>query len=70
MSRAAYLRETSGQVWTSLHRGMTVRVSTALLKTILLKYGDTSLMEGQSVTLHRRSLGAGVYELKLQRRSA
>ena len=69
MSRASYLNQCAIDTWKRLHTGVTVRVTSALLKTFLLKYGDDFTLGGEAATLHRRPLGAGVYELQIQRRT-
>ena len=53
------------EVWNTLSGsvGTTTRVSTPLLKVILLKYGDSTFIDGRKILLKKRSLGAGVYEI-------
>ena len=69
MSRQASLDHNAKIAWDRIHQGIgtTIRISSALLKTILLKYGDSSFFEGQTAILSKRSLGAGVYEISLKR---
>ena len=65
MSRGTYLREAATEVWDKLCAsvGTTTRVTTALLKVILLKYGDSSFLDGRKIILTKRPLGPGVYEI-------
>ena len=65
MSRNSYLCVAAIEIWNKLSTsvGTTTRVSTALLKIILLKHGDSTFLDGRRIILAKRSLGAGVYEI-------
>lgn len=65
MSRESYLGVAAMEIWDKLSAsvGTTTRVTTALLKVILLKYGDSTFLDGRKIILAKRSLGAGVYEI-------
>lgn len=65
MSRATHLRVAAVEIWDKLSAsvGTTTRVTTALLKVILLKYGDSTFLDGRRIILKKRALGAGVYEI-------
>jgi len=69
MGRVAYLSAVAKETWEELLSGKRekVRVTTALLKTILLKFGDQATKDNEAYTLKKRSLGAGVYELRLEK---
>jgi hypothetical protein len=43
-----------------------MRVSTQVLKRILLNHGDQSYFAGRQMVLKKRSMGAGIYELWLE----
>jgi hypothetical protein len=53
------------EYFTKAHEGK-VRVTSTLLKYILLWKGDTGFYQGRSVTLKKRNLGAGVYEIWME----
>lgn len=69
MSRVSYLLATAKETWEELVSGKRekVRVTSALLKMVLLKYGDRAVKDNQDHVLKKRSLGAGVYEIWLEK---
>ena len=69
MGRVTYLITAAKETWEELLSGKKekVRVSTALLKIILLKHGDQAIKDNVEHTLKKRSLGAGVYEIRFER---
>lgn len=65
MSREIYRIKRAKEVWDTLSAsvGTTTRVTTALLKMILLLHGDSTFLDGRKIILTKRALGAGVYEI-------
>ena len=61
-----YLDSIAEDVWKKLSPTSTTRVTTKLLKRILLNYGDSTFYNGKMCVLSKRSLGAGVYEIGLK----
>lgn len=66
--KARKIREQACDVYNSLHDGVSKRrVTTKVLKEILLSYGDWSMVNGYGCKLKKRSLGVGVYEIWFER---
>ncbi len=62
------IKEEAEKVYTALHDGMSKRrVTTKVLKYILLNHGDFSMVYGRGCRLKKRNLGAGVYEIWFER---
>lgn len=63
-------KEIAEKVWTGLHAAGSpkARLSSKILRLILLEHGDISLFLGRMMVLKKRSMGAGIYEVWLEPR--
>ena len=58
-------RERAEEYFTKACSGK-VRVTSSLLKYILLWHGDSTFYQGRMVHLKKRNMGAGVYEIWME----